>query len=134
MAWLVDAIILSIASFPLRVMFHLRRYSVGPYYDGHHAVPFLLIPGFFGTSLVIHWLYEALMTSSSWQATVGKKILNLKVTDDAGNRLTFLHATGRHFAKYVSNLTLGIGYIMIAFTDRKRGLHDMIAGTLVRKT
>ena len=133
-AWIVDAIIISIGSFPLRIMFHLPRHGFGPFYDGHPGPGFFLLPGFFGASLVIHWLYEALMTSSSWQATVGKKILNLRVTDDAGNRLTFLHATGRHFAKYVSNLTLGIGYIMIAFTDRKRGLHDMIAGTLVRKT
>ncbi len=79
------------------------------------------------------WLYDALLTSSSWQGTVGKKILRLKVTDEAGNRITFGRATGRFFAKILSSLVLWIGFIMIAFTDRKRGLHDMVAGTLVMK-
>ena len=132
-AWIVDTIILSLASFPIRMMFHFPRYGFGPFDGGHGGLPFFLIPGFFGASLVINWLYEALMLSSSWEATLGKKMLNLRVTDDAGNRLTFLHATGRHFAKYVSNLTLGIGYIMAGFTERHRALHDMLAGTVVRK-
>ena len=38
-----------------------------------------------------------------------------------------------HFAKWISSLTLCIGYIMVGFTERKQGLHDMIAGTLVRR-
>jgi uncharacterized RDD family membrane protein YckC len=80
-----------------------------------------------------HWLYEALLTSSSWQGTVGKRILRLKVTDEAGNRIGFGRATGRFFGKILSHLILWIGFIMIAFTDRKRGLHDMMAGTLVMK-
>ena len=45
----------------------------------------------------------------------------------------FARATGRHFAKYLSALILGIGFLMAAFTDRKQGLHDMIADTLVLK-
>jgi uncharacterized RDD family membrane protein YckC len=79
------------------------------------------------------WLYEALLTSSSWQGTIGKRILNLKVTDEAGNRIGFGRATGRFFAKWLSGLILYIGFFMIGFTDRKRGLHDMLAGTLVMK-
>lgn len=83
--------------------------------------------------MVAVWLYDALLTSSSWQGTVGKKVLRLKVTDEAGNRISFARATGRFFAKMVSGMIMYIGFIMIAFTDRKRGLHDMIAGTLVMK-
>ncbi|MDP9160286.1 MAG: RDD family protein [Acidobacteriota bacterium] len=79
------------------------------------------------------WLYEAVMLSSSRQATLGKMAVSLKVTDLAGNRFSFERATGRHFAKYISGATLGIGYIMAAFTDRHQALHDMIAGTLVRR-
>jgi uncharacterized RDD family membrane protein YckC len=60
--------------------------------------------------------------------------LGLRVVTDQGQRLTFLNATGRYFAKFISALILGIGFLMVAFTDRKRGLHDMIAGTLVIKT
>jgi uncharacterized RDD family membrane protein YckC len=77
------------------------------------------------------WLYFALMESSTRQATLGKMALDMKVTDDEGNRISFGRATGRYFAKILSALILLIGFIMVAFTDRKRGLHDMIAGTLV---
>ena len=83
--------------------------------------------------LCISWLYEASLTSSTWQGTVGKKLLNLKVIDEAGNRISFLRATGRHFAKYYLSSILLIGFIMAAFTERKRALHDFIAGTLVKK-
>jgi uncharacterized RDD family membrane protein YckC len=44
-----------------------------------------------------------------------------------------MNATGRYFAKIISAIILGIGFLMIAFTDKKRGLHDMIASTLVIK-
>jgi uncharacterized RDD family membrane protein YckC len=77
------------------------------------------------------WLYSSLMESSAWQATLGKKVLGLTVTDLEGRRISFGRATGRYFAKYVSKITLGIGYIMAGFTQRKQALHDMIAGTLV---
>lgn len=82
-------------------------------------------------SLVGTWLYFALMESSARGATVGKMVVGLRVVTDQGNRLSFLNATGRFFAKFISTIFLCIGFIMVAFTDRKRGLHDMIAGTLV---
>ena len=85
-------------------------------------------------SLVIGWLYFALLESSERGATVGKMAMGLRVVTDQGQRLSFLNATGRYFAKIISAIILCIGFIMIAFTDRKRGLHDMIAGTLVVKT
>lgn len=78
-----------------------------------------------------NWLYEALMLSSQRQATIGKMILHLRVTDLDGDRISFGRATARHFAKWVSGLILAVGYIMAAFTDRHQALHDMIAGTLV---
>jgi uncharacterized RDD family membrane protein YckC len=80
-----------------------------------------------------NWLYEAFMESSSYQATLGKMIFGMKVTDLNGNRISFERATGRHFAKWLSAMVLGIGYIMVGFTERKQGLHDLLAGTLVRR-
>jgi len=77
------------------------------------------------------WLYDALLTSSVWQGTVGKRICGLKVTDEQGSRISFGRATGRFFAKILSRVGFGIGFLMVAFMDRKRGLHDIIAGTLV---
>ena len=84
-------------------------------------------------SLVIGWLYFALLESSERGATVGKMAMGLRVVTEQGQRLCFLNATGRYFAKIISAIILCIGFIMVAFTDRKRGLHDMIAGTLVVK-
>ena len=78
-----------------------------------------------------HWLYEALLTSSSWQGTIGKRILRLKVTDDMGNRIGFGRSTARFFAKILSGWIMYVGFIMVAFMERKRGLHDVICGTQV---
>lgn len=77
------------------------------------------------------WLYFALMESSSAQATIGKKVLGIKVTDRYGQPLSFAHATGRHVSAFVTQFTITIGYLMAGFTARKQALHDMIAGTLV---
>jgi uncharacterized RDD family membrane protein YckC len=84
-------------------------------------------------ALAIYWLYFALMESSERGATLGKMAVGLRVVTGQGQRLSFLNATGRYFAKFVSAIILGIGFIMVAFTERKRGLHDMIADTLVIK-
>jgi uncharacterized RDD family membrane protein YckC len=82
-------------------------------------------------SIVAGWLYFALLESSSWQGTVGKKILGIRVADEDGHRIGFGRATGRYFAKIISSLICLIGFIMAAFTEKQQGLHDMIAGTLV---
>jgi len=136
-AFVIDWIVLALITWPIRAILfaimHVPHYDWGPYYGGHFAPLFAAISAVFGANIVINWLYEALMTSSSWQATLGKKALNLRVTDEAGNRISFARATGRHFAKYLSFATFFIGFFMIAFTERNRGLHDILAGTLVRK-
>lgn len=82
-------------------------------------------------SLLLYWFYFATMESSANQGTLGKMALGLKVTDENGNRLSFGSATGRYFGKLVSTITLGIGYIMAGFTQRKQALHDLMAHTLV---
>ncbi|MEQ1474427.1 MAG: RDD family protein, partial [Candidatus Acidiferrum sp.] len=83
-------------------------------------------------AIVGGWLYHAKMESSSWQATLGKKALNLRVTDMAGARVTFGRASGRHFAKLITGLIpLGVGFAMAGFTERRQTLHDMLAGCLV---
>lgn len=88
--------------------------------------------GFFAIVLVVSWLYYALSESSSWQATPGKKMLNLKVTDLSGEPITFARASGRYFSKIITNLIpLCIGYIMAGFTEKKQAIHDMIASCLV---
>jgi len=82
---------------------------------------------------VFSLIYFTAMESSEYQATLGKLLLKIKVVDLGRNRLTVGRAAARHFAKLLSTFTLGIGYLMAAFTERKQALHDMIAGTLVVK-
>jgi uncharacterized RDD family membrane protein YckC len=82
-------------------------------------------------NLIINWLYFALMESSAMQATVGKMVLSIKVTDTEGARISFMRATARHFAKIISSITLCIGYLMAGFTEKKQALHDIITSCLV---
>ncbi|POZ52300.1 serine/threonine protein kinase [Methylovulum psychrotolerans] len=82
-------------------------------------------------NLQLNWLYFAGMESSGYQATPGKLAVGLKVTDLKGRRLSFARASGRFFGKIVSSLTLGIGFLMAGFTQRKQALHDKMAGCLV---
>ena len=81
--------------------------------------------------LILGWIYFAAMESSPTQGTLGKMALGIKVTDMEGDRVEFGRATGRHFGKIISTIILLIGYIMIAFTQKKQGLHDIMAGCLV---
>jgi len=82
-------------------------------------------------TFIMAWLYFAVMESSSWRGTLGKRALSIQVSDANGEQISFGKASGRFFAKILSGLILLIGFIMVAFTARKQGLHDMIAGTLV---
>jgi uncharacterized RDD family membrane protein YckC len=63
--------------------------------------------------------------------TVGKLIMNIKVVTTAGERLSYRKAFKRWLGYFVSGFILGIGYLMVAFTKDKQGLHDKIAGTYV---
>ena len=100
--------------------------------DAAALLGFGFIFGFVGIILIVSWLYYALSESSTWQATPGKKLLNLKVTDMDGQRLSFGRASGRFFGKMITGMIpLAIGYIMAGFTEKKQALHDMIAGCLV---
>jgi uncharacterized RDD family membrane protein YckC len=82
-------------------------------------------------SVVTGWLYFALFESGGWQGTPGKRLMKIRVTGISGERISFLRATARHFAKTLSSIILGIGYLMAAFTQKKQALHDMICETLV---
>jgi uncharacterized RDD family membrane protein YckC len=67
-------------------------------------------------------------------ATLGKMACNIKVVVEDGSRLTYMRAFGRHFAKWLSSMILAIGFIMAAFDDQRRTLHDRICETrVVRK-
>jgi uncharacterized RDD family membrane protein YckC len=88
--------------------------------------------GFYtGSNGLLYWIYYAVLESSDKQATLGKQALNIRVGDADGNRISFMNATGRYFAKILSAVILFIGFIMIIFDDKKQGLHDKLANTYV---
>jgi uncharacterized RDD family membrane protein YckC len=122
-AFIIDALLLSVVTVPLT----LAMGGGDTYADAARSSAGSTI------STVVSWLYYALMESSAKQATLGKMALGVVVTDLDGRRIGFGRATGRYFAKILSALILGIGFLMVAFTQRKQGLHDMLAGTLVVK-
>lgn len=84
-----------------------------------------------GVMILLQTAYFAIMESSSKQASLGKMVLGIIVTDADGKRISFGRAVGRNLGKIVSQTILFIGYLMIGFTEKKQGLHDMIAGCLV---
>jgi uncharacterized RDD family membrane protein YckC len=79
----------------------------------------------------VPWLYFAGFESSRSQATPGKVLVHIVVTDLDGNKPTYARATLRFFAKFLSAIIIFIGFLMIGLTRKRQGLHDKIAGTLV---
>jgi len=77
------------------------------------------------------WLYGAGLESSPSQATVGKRWMGIKVTDAHGERISFLRATGRYAAKYLSALPCFLGFIAALFSSHGLALHDRLTETRV---
>ena len=67
-------------------------------------------------------------------ATPGKMAFGIKIVRPDGDDVTYLRAFGRYFAEILSALIFLIGYIMAAFDDEKRSLHDRICDTRVIRT
>jgi len=85
-------------------------------------------------NLLVNLLYWPVLESSSRQATFGKSIVGIQVTDLNGNRVSFLRAFFRNLAKIISTIPLCIGFLLAAFTSRKQALHDIITDSLVVRT
>jgi uncharacterized RDD family membrane protein YckC len=95
----------------------------------------LLILCFF---VLLSWLYFAILESSIWQGTIGKKILGLSVADLQDKRIPFARATVRFAAgrlllhvPSVGLLYFFVDCICAGLTPRKQAIHDMVAGCLV---
>ena len=137
-AYIIDEFIIGIVALivilPFLLMAGVSIVSLDEY-DPSPVAVFSFLGAYFAaimTALIIKWLYYALMESNKG-ATLGKMVLRLKVTDMAGDRITFGRATGRYFGKILSALPLSIGYMMAGWTQQKQALHDILAGTLVVK-
>jgi uncharacterized RDD family membrane protein YckC len=124
-ASMIDAVILGLLGALVGFVLSLGLQVVGVRSEG--AVVLNAVAG-----LTIGWLYYALGESSLVRATWGKRALHLQVlTADGLDRISFLRASGRLLARYVSILVFMIGYLMQPFNARKRALHDFLCGTVV---
>jgi uncharacterized RDD family membrane protein YckC len=99
---------------------------------GQGATGMMLAPTIGGLlGLGVTWLYFALQECSAAQATLGKRAMGIKVTDEHGLRIGFGRATGRFFGKILSGLLFAIGFMLAGWTAKKQALHDFLASTFV---
>jgi uncharacterized RDD family membrane protein YckC len=142
LAYLIDALILGVFAVPILIGAAMAMGIGGmlasiprdgnPFLNGLPPAFFLFIWFCILLGVCGTWLYHALLESSEWQGTAGKKALGLIVTDMTGHRVSFARASGRHFGKFVTSLIpLGIGYAMAGFTEKRQALHDILASCLV---
>ncbi len=88
--------------------------------------------------IVLSWAYFAGLESSSWRATLGKRVMGLYVADTQGRRVTFVRASGRFLGgRFLAHVpSFGLYYFLFdclcaGFTPRRQALHDMFARCLV---
>lgn len=107
----------------------------------------MMPPGKLVAYTLIVWAYFALQESSSAEATVGKRLLGIRVSTESGARLSLAAASIRAWPMYLGNIAwlasfwLGnlvafIGFIAcisVAFSTRKQGLHDKMARALLTR-
>jgi uncharacterized RDD family membrane protein YckC len=90
-----------------------------------------IVFGLLLTYFIIFALYYCSFEVSKLQATPGKYIVGIKVTDLNGEKITLKRSLIRRVSALLSSLTIFIGYLMAAFTKKKQTLHDKLAHTLV---
>lgn len=82
---------------------------------------------------IAKFIYSSLAEASEAQATIGKKLLNIRVTDLGGNRISKSTAFARNAAKIVSAVPLCFGYLYAFLNKKQQAFHDLMANTLVIK-
>jgi uncharacterized RDD family membrane protein YckC len=129
-AILVDGILVNIFALPLRM--GLTMFGINSGFGV--AAPGRLFQAMFGLSaligMAVQMIYYVYFISQKG-ATLGKMLLGVKVVTATGGPISVGRAIGRYFAQTLSGLILGIGFIMAAFDDQKRALHDHICSTRV---
>jgi len=125
-AYLIDRFLIGFVNLALSITYFFLS---GMSWNSDELRTLSLTSALFG--FLLKWLYFTLLESSGSQATFGKALIGIKVSDEQGRRISLLRANARYWAKILSTLTLGFGYLMAGFTRRKQALHDFVAGTLV---
>ena len=90
------------------------------------------VPGWsaLGTAVAITFLYFVIFTTTLGQ-TPGKRVVHARIIDAYGATPSIPRAIGRTLAQVISVALFSLGWLWIAFSREKRGLHDLLAGTYV---
>lgn len=83
--------------------------------------------------LIAKFIYGSIAEASKKQGTIGKRLLNIRVTDMSGGRIEMASSFGRNAAKALSVAPLFFGYLYSFLNKKQQCFHDIIANTLVIK-
>ena len=91
---------------------------------------FLLFRLWYAAALVA-FCYFTVFEGSPMQATPGKKLFGIAVSGENGLPVSFGTALLRTLCKMISGAAFGVGFLMAAFREDGRTLHDLLASTRV---
>ncbi|MBI3781005.1 MAG: RDD family protein [candidate division NC10 bacterium] len=133
-AWITDIVCLFLATIVLALL-TLTTIWLGGRLGGEINDQVMALAGYSGAVIVIAtgFLYFTLFVGACGQ-TPGKRLFGLKVVPVNDREMTYGRAGLRSLCWILSLLLFSVGFLMIAFTWQKRGLHDMLAGTYVIRT
>jgi uncharacterized RDD family membrane protein YckC/ribosomal protein L40E len=144
LAYIIDGILLNIITGIIEIVllvaifksdFELWFDIANPnmFYDSMPASFWL----FYGISILVSYIIQMVyhtIAIGKWGKTIGKAAIGVKVVRTDGTRVSYWRAFGRYWAYVLNGFTLNIGFLVIAWTSKKQGLHDMICDTIVVKT
>jgi uncharacterized RDD family membrane protein YckC len=133
LAKLIDGVILLVVNWTISFAFMLPMMRMMQSSGGRPSASFFMLQMFLNVLQMAIGVSYSTFFVGKYAATPGKMACKLKVVTSDGGRVSYLRALGRHFAELLSVLTLMVGYIMAAFDEQKRTLHDRICDTRVIK-
>lgn len=122
-ATLIDWILIFVLTAPLVTLIYGTSYWTSEQLI-HGPIDFFITYLFPAIVVILFWVKE--------QATPGKMAVSAKIVDvKTGNAASTGQLVGRYFSYFLSGIPIGLGFIWVAFDDRKQGWHDKLAGTVV---
>ena len=127
-AYLIDYAVSAAIGFAVIFIIAIAMYMAGYYefINDERAASALLSLALFTSLILYHPIGWSL-----WSTTVGKLIFNMYVVSADGSKIGFWRAFARYLCYFVSAILLLLGFLLIAFRKDKRGLHDLMCGTMV---
>lgn len=121
---LLDALVIFFPVAIIRVSMGLSAVAFDDDYDTTGLIAMAV-------EVVLSWLYAVTQLGSPASATLGMRVVGIRLLDVHGQRPSFARVNGRYLAQVLSVITLGIGYLIMLFNRRRQTLHDLVSGTVV---